>query len=129
MSSDVAVEQELTWDDVRFGREAKRGVVLGLEKHQLVFLGIGFGLTFGRVGGFGFPLGWLIGGSVLVFSALTALRIPTRTRQSASPAGTRNRPPDRTSNQSRCPGTPVGVSPDQAPHRVWLPGQNARHPR
>lgn len=70
MSSDVVVEQELTWDDVRFGREAKRGVVLGLEKHQLVFLGIGLGVTVVLVGVFGFPLGWLIGGSVLVFSTL-----------------------------------------------------------
>lgn len=69
MSAEGYVEQGLSWDDVRFGREAKRGVVLGLEMHQLISMGLGMVVVIVAVFAFGFPLGWLIGGGILLVSA------------------------------------------------------------
>jgi hypothetical protein len=66
MSADVIVEQELSWDSVRYAREAKRGVVLGLEMHQLISLATGMLFVVTAVFVFGFPLGWLVGGVILL---------------------------------------------------------------
>lgn len=60
MSAGMIEEEELDWERVRFGRAEKRGIILGLEAHQLVWFGacVGVGIVF--VFAFGFPLGALI---------------------------------------------------------------------
>jgi hypothetical protein len=68
MSAGVVMEEELGWHDVRFGRETKRGVVLGLEMHQLITFGIAMVAIVVTVLVFGFPLGWLIGGTMLLIT-------------------------------------------------------------
>lgn len=57
------------WSDVRFGREEKRGVILGLEKHQLVFVATGMVMTMIVVFTLGFPVGWLAGIPILAATA------------------------------------------------------------
>lgn len=60
MSAGLLEEEELDWDRVRFGRAEKRGVILGLEAHQLVWFGVSVGVGIVFVIAFGFPLGALI---------------------------------------------------------------------
>lgn len=62
-------DEELSWDRVRFGREEKRGIVLGLEKHQLIALAVVMTAVVVLIVVFGFPLGWLIGGVILIVGA------------------------------------------------------------
>ncbi|GAB3249188.1 SCO6880 family protein [Arthrobacter pigmenti] len=64
-------DEELSWDRVRFGREERRAIVLGLEKHQLIALGVVLAVVVAFVVVFGFPVGWLVGGTVLIGGATT----------------------------------------------------------
>ena len=60
MSVGMIEEEELDWERVRYGRAEKRGVILGLEAHQLVWFGacVAVGIVFVFL--FGFPPGALI---------------------------------------------------------------------
>jgi hypothetical protein len=67
------LDEDLDWDRVRFGREEKRGVILGLELHQLMVFGILMAIGILVVIGFGFPLGAILGGGLVVLAGVIAL--------------------------------------------------------
>lgn len=66
-------EEDLDWDRVRFGRAEKRGIVLGLEAHQLLWFGISVAIGIVFVFAFGFPLGALICLAIVVAGGMLFL--------------------------------------------------------
>ncbi|WP_051483329.1 SCO6880 family protein [Arthrobacter sp. 31Y] len=73
MSVGLFEEEELDWERVRYGRAEKRGIVLGLEAHQLIWFGISVAVGIVFVFVFGFPLGALICLAIVVVGGVLFL--------------------------------------------------------